>query len=205
MKKKQNRWENLSVFYYERHLVKQIDCNLLINIYINIRGYSERALSTDETVCLQITLQAQVKMDDLSDDGDDFTPLTEMPTLRLTDIIALLEKKNSCVVNVDACLPPKDAGEMVLKTILYKISKCVKVLSLRFNQLSLYSCDLIIQWIATNDHLEMLYIMGSNIDERNRTRLEEAWKRKLIGHRTENMGYTFIRVTADKALLVDTV
>ena len=141
-------------------------------------------------------------MDGLSDDeSSDFTPLAVMPTLRLTDIVALLEKKTSSVCNVDACLPAKDAGEVVLKTLLFKISKCVKVLSLRFNQLSPYSCDLIIQWIATNDHLEMLYIMGANFDERNRSRLEDAWKKKLIGHRTENLGYTFIRVTQDKALV----
>ena len=142
-------------------------------------------------------------MEGLSDDEDDgFIPMDEMPTSRLNDIITTLEKKTVSVITVDACLPPKEYGEMVLKTILYKISSCVKVLSLRFNQLSQYSCDLIISWIATNDHLETLYMMGCGLDERNRSKLEDAWRRKLTGHRTNNLGFTFIRVTHDKALAV---
>ena len=140
-------------------------------------------------------------MEDLSDDeGDGFTPMEAMPTSRLSDIITLLDKKKSSVVNVDACLPPKDQGEMVLKTLLYKISSCVKVLSLRFNSLSQYSIDLIISWIAMNDHIETLYIMGSGLDEKSRSKLEDAWRRKLTGHRTMNLGYTFLRVTQEKAL-----
>jgi hypothetical protein len=143
-------------------------------------------------------------MDDLSEDeGDGFAPLETMPTSRLGDIVTLLDKKKSSVVNVDACLPPKEAGEMVLKTLLYKISSCVKILSLRFNVLSPYSVDLITSWVASNDHLETLYIMGSGLDEKARSKLEDAWKRKLTGHRTMNLGYTFIRVTHDKALVED--
>lgn len=143
-------------------------------------------------------------MENLSEDGEDnFTPLDQMPTSRLSDIVALLDKKNCSVVNIDACLPVKEAGEIVLKTLLYKISSCVKVLSLRFNTLTPYSTDLLISWIATNDHLETLYMMGSGIDEKARGKLEDAWRRKLTGHRTTNLGYTFIRVTHDKALTSD--
>mmetsp|Transcript_14664 Transcript_14664/g.32308 ORF Transcript_14664/g.32308 Transcript_14664/m.32308 type:complete len:145 (-) Transcript_14664:1442-1876(-) len=138
-------------------------------------------------------------MSDSSDDEDDeFQPLEEMPSSRLQDIVTLLDKGVSSVVTVDACLPPKDAGELVLKTLLYKVQPCVKVLSLRFNQLSQYSCDLLIEWVSTNDHLETLYVMGSGLDEKSRSMLEDAWKKKLISHRTSNLGFTFVRVTHDK-------
>lgn len=138
-------------------------------------------------------------MEALSDDEDDFVPIDKMPSSRLTDIAEALDAKKSSVVTLDACLPPKEAGELVLKTLLFKISSCVKVLSLRFNHLSQYSCDLLISWIATNDHLETLYVMGCGIDEKTRSKLEDAWRRKLTGHRTMNLGFTFIRVTIDKA------
>lgn len=139
-------------------------------------------------------------MEDLSDDeGDGFQPLEVMPTSRLTDIAALLDRRKSSVVNIDACLPPKEVGERVLQTLLIKISPCVKTLSLRFNILSPYSIDLLTSWIATNDHIETLYIMGSGIDEKSRSKLEDAWRRKLAGHRTTNMGYTMLRVAQGNA------
>ena len=140
-------------------------------------------------------------MEDLSDDDGDFTPLETMPSLRLNDVLAILNKKTGSVINVDACIPPKELGESVLKTILYKISPSVKVLSLRFNQFSQTSIDLLISWVSSNDHLETLYIMGCMLDEKARSKLEEAWRKKLTGHRTNNLGFTFIRVTHDKALL----
>jgi hypothetical protein len=49
--------------------------------------------------------------------------------------------------------------------------------------------------------LETLYIMRSGLDEKARSTLEDAWKRKLTGQRTMNLGYTFIRVTHNKALV----
>jgi hypothetical protein len=138
-------------------------------------------------------------MGDLSDDDDDeFQPMELMPSSRLQDIVNLLDKGVSSVVTVDACLPPKEAGEQVLKTLLFKVQPCVKVLSLRFNQLSQYSCDLLTEWVSTNDHLETLYVMGSGFDEKSRSKLEDAWKKKLISHRSSNLGFTLIRVTHDK-------
>jgi hypothetical protein len=138
-------------------------------------------------------------MGDLSDDDDDeFQPMELMPSSRLQDIVTLLDKGVSSVVTVDACLPPKEAGEQVLKTLLFKVQPCVKVLSLRFNQLSQYSCDLLTEWVSTNDHLETLYVMGSGFDEKSRSKLEDAWKKKLISHRSSNLGFTLIRVTHDK-------
>lgn len=150
----------------------------------------------------RFTHTSSAAMEELSDDDGDFTPLETMPTSRLNDVLAMLNKKTGSVINVDACIPPKESGESVLKTILYKITPCVKVLSLRFNQFSQNSIDLLISWIASNDHLETLYIMGSMLDEKSRSKLEEAWRKKLTGHRTNNLGYTFIRVTHDKALVV---
>jgi len=46
--------------------------------------------------------------------------------------------------------------------------------------------------------------MGCMLDEKSRSKLEEAWRKKLTGHRTNNLGFTFIRVTHDKALVVET-
>ncbi len=143
----------------------------------------------------------------MSDDGeeDEFEPLEQMPTSRLQDIMMNMETKPINVVNLDACLPAKEAGEMPLQTLLFKMPSTVKVLSLRFNNLSAFSCEVLIDWISQNSHLEMLYTMGSNIDDKNRTLLENAWKKYLIGHRTDNFGYTFIRVTADKAIVTPEV
>ncbi len=128
------------------------------------------------------------------DDGDDFVPLEHMPTSRLRDVMNNMELKPIGVVNLDACLPPKEAGEAPLQTIFYKMPTTVKVLSVRFNNLSHFSVEVLIDWISQNTHLEMLYTMGSNIDDKNRILLEHAWKKNLVGHRTDNMGYTFIRV-----------
>ena len=131
--------------------------------------------------------------------GDEFEPMEEMPTSRLTDILRSLDKESTSIVNLDAILPPKEKGEEILQTFLFKIQSTVKVLSIRFNTLSTFSCDLVIDWISQNDHIETLYTMSSGFDNKNRQRLEDAWKKNLIGHRTENLGYTFIRVTHDKA------
>ena len=140
-------------------------------------------------------------MDDLSDDGEaqEFIPLNIMPSSRLNDIMRSIESQSTSVITLDACLPPKEAGEDVLKTILFKIQSNVKVLSLRFNNLTQYSCDLLIEWILINDHIETLYIMGSGLDDKTRNRLEDAWRKNLTGHRTSNLGYTFIRVSHEKA------
>lgn len=126
-------------------------------------------------------------------------PLQYMPTSRLTDIVRCIELEASAVINLDACLPQKEAGEDVLKTILFKIRPNVRTLSLRFNNLTQYSCDLLIEWITINDYLETLYVMGSGLDERTRQRLEDSWRKNLTGHRTTNMGYTLIRVSHEKA------
>lgn len=136
--------------------------------------------------------------DDLGE--EEFLPLEEMPSMRLQDIAVSLEKPSTSIVNLDALIPRGENGELVLQTMFYKIQRAVKVLSLRFNHFTPFSSDLIVDWITQNNHLEVLYLMGSGIDDKSRKRVEDAWKKNLTGHRCENMGYTFIRVTFDTAL-----
>jgi hypothetical protein len=137
-------------------------------------------------------------MDDDEEGSLEFVPLEVMPTMRLNDVVKNLNKPNVGVVNLDALIPPKEAGELVLKTLLYKIQPSVKVLSIRFNNLSAASIDYLIEWITGNKHLEMLYTMSCGLDDKARQKLEDAWKKNLTGHRKENMGFTFIRVTFEK-------
>lgn len=142
-------------------------------------------------------------MADSSDeeDEDSFRLLERMPTSRLNDIVVSLEKQNTSVITLDACLPPKEAGELVLKTILYKMTRCVKVLSLRYNNFSSTSCDLLIEWMTTNDYLETIYVMGcQGIETKVRGKLEDAWRKNLIGHHVTNFGFTMTRVTPETLL-----
>jgi hypothetical protein len=135
-----------------------------------------------------------------SDDGlEEFVPLDTMPSMRLNDVVKLIEKEVSSVVNLDAIIPPREAGERVLKTLLLKLKPVVKVLSVRFNNFSPISIDYLIEYILKNDHIETLYFMGSGLEDKNRQRLEDAWRKNLTGHRKDNMGYTLIRVSFAKA------
>lgn len=139
-------------------------------------------------------------MSDTKSEASSFVPLEHMPTMRLNDIMRNLSKDSTTVVNLDALIPPKEAGEPVLKTLLLSLKPSVKVLSFRFNNFSAGSIDYLIEWLARNDYLEIVYFMGAALDEKNRKRLEDAWKKNLTGHRLDNMGLTFIRVTIEKQL-----
>lgn len=123
-----------------------------------------------------------------------FEPLHEMPTSRLNDVLTNLETKELSVLNLDGCLPQKEMCAVVLQTVLFKMTSSVKTLSLRFNNLTPAAVTLLIDWININDSLEMLYLMSSGIDDKSRQNLEAAWKKNLCSQRTENFGYTFIRV-----------
>lgn len=138
-------------------------------------------------------------MEEPTEEEEEFVPLDVMPSKRLNDVVAKIEAAKSSVISIDALLPAREEGDMSLQTILYKMGENVKVFSIRFNNLSASGTEILIDWIASNSHLEILYAAGSNIDEKNRKLLEDAWRKNLIGHRTDNNGYTFIRVTADKA------
>ena len=123
-----------------------------------------------------------------------FEPVLKMPTGRLQDILDAIQKKEMGVVNLDAVLPAGEAGVPVLQTMLHFMKPSVKTLSVRFNSLHQTAREVLVEWIATNAHLETLYIMGAGFDEALRARLETAWGKNLTSHRTDNMGMTFIRV-----------
>ena len=85
---------------------------------------------------------------------------------------------------------------VVLQTILFKMTSSVKTLSLRFNNLTPAACSVLNDWIGINKSLEMLYLMSSGIDDKSKASLETSWRKNLTSQRTENWGYTFIRVPA---------
>jgi DNA repair photolyase len=127
-----------------------------------------------------------------------FELVDPMPSSRLRDVVKVLETKTPSVVTLDALIPPREAGEAVLQTLFHKMNASVKVLSLRFNNLSPASIEHVIEWVKHNERLEMLYVHGSGFDDKTRPRLEDAWRKHLLNHRLDNMGLTFIRITQDK-------
>ena len=60
---------------------------------------------------------------------EEFILLKTMPTSRLNDIVTNMDKRKVKVVNLDACIPPREAGEIVLRTILFKMPETINVLS----------------------------------------------------------------------------
>lgn len=133
----------------------------------------------------------------------DFKDLKDLPSRRLNDVVKVLEKGTSSILSLDALLPPGEIGEDVLYTLLNKIHPNIKVLSVRFNQLTPRAVEYLSDWLCSNNHLEMMYTMGSAIDDKMRAGIESSWKKNMTGHRTENFGYTFIRVSqavAEQAL-----
>lgn len=132
--------------------------------------------------------------------SDDSPSPMAMPTGRLADILKNLETKQPSVINLDAVLPP---GNMqCFETILSKIGKSVKTLSLRFNDLGEEAAMYLAEWISANDTIEVLYMMGTNISPQARQAIETAFQKNLSGHSTTNMGYTFIRVSPTSALSI---
>jgi hypothetical protein len=134
---------------------------------------------------------------------DEFFPLERMPTSRLQDIYNDVSTKSLSVINLDAVIPPVN-GYPVLRTLLEMLNPSVKTLSLRFNNLTAPElCSFLINWLSENENIEMLYLMGTGIEEKRRILLEAAWKKHMKGHRTDNMGYTFIRVPMDAQMKPD--
>jgi hypothetical protein len=148
---------------------------------------------------LIIMISSNASLASEEDRDDDSLILPDaMPTRRLNDVYQSILKGTSAVVSLDALIPPKDAGNYVFRTLMLRLSREVKVLSIRFNNLSQFSIDFLIAWITQNDHIETLYCMGCGIDDKQRQKLEDCWKKNLCGHRTANLGYTLIRVGFDK-------
>ena len=124
----------------------------------------------------------------------DFEPLAEMPTSRLGDVMRNLSEKQVSVVNLDACLPQGAMCLPVLQTILFSLTASVKTLSLRFNMLTPEACQMLVEWASVNETVEMVYLNMSNMDDKCRAAFEANWRKKLSSPRTDNMGWTFIRV-----------
>ena len=125
-----------------------------------------------------------------------FVPMAidEVPNLKLRDVLSRMGRGSMKVVNLDALLPPdKAACFRVLRTALLLLPKSCKVLSLRFNQLNAEPLvEVLLDWLAANDHVETLYLMSSDIQEKDRLKLEAEWKKHLKYHQTENMVSTSV-------------
>lgn len=135
--------------------------------------------------------------DDESESNDGLLKI--MPTGRLQDVLNRLNRpeRQTSVVNLDACLTTATISVPVLQTLLAKCTN-IKTLSMRFNNLgSPEILEVLIDWIHNNDKLEAFYFMSSGVDDKYRVKLEDAWKKHLNSHRTDNLGFTLIRVYVD--------
>jgi len=147
----------------------------------------------------------------MSDDGEDIEEepnpllelwpdlelLTKMPTSRLTDVMVnLVTKPKLSVLNLDACLPAKEACVPVLKTILFNLTPAITTLSLRFNNLPPEATQCLVEWIAVNKTVHVVYLMNAGMDEKKLAAFEAGFKKNLFSHRTDNSGLTFIRIPA---------
>jgi hypothetical protein len=128
------------------------------------------------------------------DFSNEFSLLEVMPTDRLQDMMNDLNTKQMTVLNLDALIP-NNSDTRVLRTILDNITESVRTLSLRFNNFkSNELCEILIDWISKCYTIEALYLMGTNMDEKNRVKIEDAWSKNLIAHRTETYGLSFFRI-----------
>lgn len=146
----------------------------------------------------------------MSDDGEeeeepnplldlwpDLELMEVMPTSRLTDVLRNLETKpNLSVLNLDACLALGPTTLPVLKTILFKLNPAIKTISLRFNNLPADATQCLIEWIAVNKTVEIVYLMNANMDEKKLAAFEAGFRKNLLSHRVENAGVTFIRIAS---------
>lgn len=131
----------------------------------------------------------------------DFFPMAaaDMPTLRLKDVITNLETKTLAVLSIDALLPTGEQCAPVLQTILYLLQPSITTLSIRFNNMTQDAINLFIDWVGINTTLQTLYLMNTNLDDKSREKLTSAWQKNLISHRTDNFGFTLIRITVEMA------
>lgn len=143
----------------------------------------------------------------MSDDGsgeeEEVNPLLElwdeiktvdMPSSRLNDVLTALTTKEPKVLNLDACIPPGPACAPVLQTLLAYTPKSVKTLSLRFNALTPEACQILIDFTSVNDFVEVMYLNMTNMDDKYRSQIEDNWMKHMASPRTDNQGWTFIRI-----------
>jgi hypothetical protein len=116
----------------------------------------------------------------------------DMPSKRLGDLLEAIQSNNPGVLNFDACIKSSDLH--FLEYLLNRAPPSVHTVSLRFNNLGAAGVDIVRRWLETNETVVVLYLMGTGIDPKGRSSLEDMWKRKLTSHRVDNNGWTFIRV-----------
>jgi hypothetical protein len=124
----------------------------------------------------------------------DFEPMQTFTGSRINDIVDSLANKQPTVLNLDATLPQGDAQLPVLQSILWFMPKSVKTLSLRFNMLTADTCQMLVEWASVNDTIEVLYLAMTNMDEKYRGAIEANWRKLLAYPRTDNQGFTMIRI-----------
>jgi len=126
----------------------------------------------------------------------EFEPMavSDLPSSRLRDVGEILTNKQVSVINLDACLPQGENCLPVLQTLLFMLTASVKTLSLRFNMLTPEASSILVDWASVNDTVETVYLNMSNMDDKKREAFEANWKKKLSSQRTDNQGWTFIRV-----------
>ena len=122
---------------------------------------------------------------------DEYDEELEMPTLRLKDVVNILENKQPSVINLDACFPPNTPH--LLKYILDKIPPTVTTMSMRFNDIKDEGAIILSEWLIANETLEILYMMGVTLSKSSQAAVESAFKKHLVGHRQDNNGNTYIR------------
>lgn len=134
---------------------------------------------------------SQYQNDSDEEEDEEYTR-EDMPSKRLGDVLEAVQSKNPGVLNFDACI--KSADLHFLEYLLHRAPPSVHTVSLRFNNLGPAGVEIVRRWLETNESVVVLYLMGTGIDAKGRSALEDMWKRKLAGHRVDNNGYTFIRV-----------
>ena len=162
----------------------------------------------------------EIDEDSIFELGFEPVPMEEMPSGRLKDIMRVLEDRDPAVVTLDSLIfnesnriDPKlqDLGLRVLQTFLYNIKPSVKTLSLRHNSFTPEAQDYLIDWLAQNDWVVILYLQGTTFDPKKKEALLAAWKKNLSSHRTDNMlseedpttANTFIRIVYDPNYVAD--
>ena len=138
--------------------------------------------------------------------GFDPVDTKDLPSERLKDLMKILDEKEPSVLTLDSLIfndssrgdEKKQAMAMrVFQTFLYNIKPSVKTLSLRHNAFTPEAIEYFIEWISQNDWIEILYVQGCSIDEKNKELLLDAWKKNLSSHRTDNFDNVFIRIVYD--------
>ena len=142
------------------------------------------------------------EMSDNEEEQPEFPVLTQNDfSGRLKDIFKILDdtSKKPIVINVDAILPKGDKQLDVFRSILYKMPESVETLSIKFNTLTPESEEFFLSWLAQNEALQKLYIMGSNLgmDENKRDAVLRAWEKNHEYHIAENNGNSLQRRTPD--------